>query len=76
MSFASEKLFTKILNLGDQWEVYHCAYQEDRGVILLRVRETLQFFENQRCTQDKRHKAHLFDHAPTRFWRHLNVFSA
>ena len=71
----SSKLFTKLLNLGDQWEAYDTQYVEEKNTIFIRIRETPELLKNQRCREDKRRKVKLYDHVEPRFWRHLNVFN-
>ena len=76
MSFGSEQLFTKLLGLGEEWEVYETQYLEEKGTIFIRVRETPQLLRSQRCREDQRRKVKLYDHVESRFWRHLNVFNS
>ena len=38
----SAALFTKLLNLGSDWEVYETSYSSEKNVILLRIRETAE----------------------------------
>ena len=68
-------LFTKLLNLGSDWEVYETSYSCEKNVILLRIRETAELLAHSRCPKDKRFKVKLYDHVEPRFWRHLNVFN-
>ena len=71
----SAALFTKLLNLGSDWEVYETSYSCEKNVILLRIRETAELLAHARCPKDKRFKVKLYDHVEPRFWRHLNVFN-
>ena len=75
MSVSSEDLFGQILGLGEDWEVHQTEYVEEKNTIFIRVRETASLLSSQRCREDKRYKVKLYDHAPSRFWRHLNVFN-
>ena len=75
MALVSEELFTKLLGLGEDWEVYETKYDEEHHMIFIRVRETAQLRNSQRCRRDKRRKATFYDHVEPRRWRHLNVFN-
>lgn len=75
MALVSEKLFTKLLGLGEDWEVYETHYAEENNMIFIRVRETAHLLNSQRCREDKRRKAKFYDHVEPRTWRHLNVFN-
>ena len=49
MSHISSELFTQILNLDSQWEVYQTQYVADENTIFIRIRETAELFKQQRC---------------------------
>lgn len=75
MGIGIEGLFGQLLNLGESWEVYGSAYDEVSRLLVLRVRETARLVELGGCPRDGRHRVELYDHAPLRRWRHLNVFN-
>ena len=75
MSHISSELFTQILNLDSQWEVYQTQYVAEKNTIFIRIRETPELLKQQRCRTDKRRKVKLYDHVKPRLWRHLNVFN-
>ena len=49
MSHISSELFTQILNLDSQWEVYQTQYVAEKNTIFIRIRETAELFKQQRC---------------------------
>jgi transposase len=68
-----EKVFERILVLGDGWRVENVAYVEKEGKVLLRIEETPALWASECCPHCRSKKVGGYDHAPERRWRHLNV---
>src|SRR5438477_10358444 len=67
-----EKVFQKILVLGDGWRVQQVDYVEKESKVLIRIEETLAMWASESCPHCNG-KVGGYDHAPQRTWRHLNV---
>jgi transposase len=68
-----EKLFEKLLVLGDGWRVKSVDYVEQQSKVVIRVEETPQLWASQKCPHCEAASVAGYDHAPERSWRHLNV---
>lgn len=68
-----EKVFEKILVLGEGWRVEGVDYVEKESKVLIRIAETPALWRNEVCPHCKNTAVAGYDHAPERRWRHLNV---
>lgn len=68
-----EKVFEKILVLGDGWRVQGVAYVAKENEVLLRIEETPALWRAEACPHCQSKSVGGYDHAPERRWRHLNV---
>lgn len=68
-----EKVFEKILVLGDGWRVQGVDYIEKESKVLIRIEETPELWPGEVCPHCKSKGVGGYDHAPERRWRHLNV---
>jgi transposase len=68
-----EKVFEKILVLGDGWKVQGVDYVEKESQVLIRIEETPALWRNEVCPHCNGKSISGYDHAPERRWRHLNV---
>ena len=68
-----EKVFQKILVLGDGWRVQGVDYIEKESKVLIRIEETPELWPGEVCPHCKSKGVGGYDHAPERRWRHLNV---
>src|SRR5438094_5555071 len=68
-----EKVFQKILVLGDGWRVQQVDYVEKESKVLIRIEETPALWASESCPHCKAKSVGGYDHAPQRTWRHLNV---
>jgi transposase len=68
-----EKVFEKILVLGDGWRVHGVEYVEKESQVLIRIEETPALWHSQACPHCHSKVVGGYDHAPERRWRHLNV---
>ncbi len=68
-----EKVFQKILLLGDAWRVRQINYVEKEGKVRIAVEETPALWAGEACPHCRRKNIGGYDHAPERTWRHLNV---
>ncbi len=68
-----EKVFEKILVLGDGWRVRQVDYLEKEGKVQIRIEETPALWAGQSCPDCHGTSIGGYDHAPERQWRHLNV---
>lgn len=68
-----EKVFQKILVLGDSWRVQRVDYVETDSKVLIRIQETPVLWASESCPHCGRKSVGGYDHAPERSWRHLNV---
>ena len=69
-----EELFGTLLALGECWWVKGVTYQESLRRFVIEIEETDQLWSHERCPRDGG-DVRLYDHAPSRQWRHLNVFN-
>jgi transposase len=68
-----EKVFQKILVLGDGWRVQQVDYVEKESKVLIRIDETPALWASESCPHCNAKSVGGYDHAPQRTWRHLNV---
>jgi transposase len=68
-----EKVFQKILVLGDGWRVQQVDYVEKEGKVVIRIEETPALWAAEVCPHCNGRPVSGYDHAPQRTWRHLNV---
>src|SRR5882724_618351 len=68
-----EKVFQKILVLGDGWQVQQVDYVEKESKVLIRIEETPALWASESCPHCNAKSVGGYDHAPERSWRHLNV---
>jgi len=68
-----EKVFQKILVLGDGWRVQQVDYVEKASKVLIRIEETPALWASESCPHCDAKSVGGYDHAPQRTWRHLNV---
>ena len=68
-----EKVFQKILVLGDGWRVRSVEYVEKEAKVLIRIEETPALWTRESCPHCQSKPVACYDHAPQRTWRHLNV---
>ena len=68
-----EKVFHRILALGDGWRVERVEYMEEESKVLIRVENTPALWSAEKCPDCDRQSVQGYDHAPERRWRHLNV---
>lgn len=71
-----EKTFHGLLGLDERWEVCGVEYDEEGERFFLVIAETPQLWPRERCPQEGCAASGItcYDHAPTRSWRHLDVF--
>ena len=69
-----EVLFHELLGLGENWKVEKIEFLKDsKGEVHIVVESQPELFENLRCEECSAVMS-LYDHAPERTWRHLNIF--
>ena len=68
-----EKLFHELLGLKENWEVKECEFDQEAGVVRLRIAETKGLWESERSPEGEG-KVTCYDHTEEMVWRHLNVF--
>lgn len=68
-----EKVFEKILVLGDGWRVERVDYLEKESKVQIRITETPALWPSECCPHCGCKTVSGYDHAPERTWRHLNV---
>jgi transposase len=68
-----EKVFQKILVLGDGWRVERVDYVEKESKVLIHIEETPALWAGEACPHCNAKAVGGYDHAPQRVWRHLNV---
>src|ERR1044071_588599 len=68
-----EKVFQKILVLGDGWRVQQVDYVEKESKVLIFIEETPALWASESCPHCNAKSVSGYDHAPQRTWRHLNV---
>lgn len=68
-----EKVFERILVLGDGWRVRQVDYVEKESKVVIGIEETPALWPGQSCPHCDRKSVGGYDHAPERTWRHLNV---
>ena len=68
-----EKMFHRILALGEGWRVRQVDYLEKESKVLIRVEDTPALWAAEKCPHCGRATVRGYDHAPERRWRHLNV---
>jgi transposase len=68
-----EKVFEKILVLGDGWRVSRVDYVEKESKVMIRIEETSALWPGESCPHCQTKTVGGYDHAPERTWRHLNV---
>jgi transposase len=68
-----EKVFQKILVLGEGWSVRQVDYLEKESQVLIRIEDTPALWRSETCPQCEHSEVGGYDHAPERRWRHLNV---
>jgi transposase len=69
-----EKVFERILALGDAWRVASMNYSKEENKVLVRVEETAQLWNSVVCPHCGAKGVGCHDHAPERRWRHLDVW--
>ena len=68
-----EKLFTELLGLKDEWEVYESSYQAGKpGEVRLKVANKKDIAQGKSCNCGG--SVNCYDHVEARTWRHLNIF--
>lgn len=68
-----EKVFQKILALGEGWRVERVDYVEQESKVRICIEETPALWASESCPHCSSKAVGGYDHAPTRTWRHLNV---
>jgi len=68
-----EKVFQKILILGEGWQVQRVDYIEKESKVVIRIEETPALWQQESCPHCHTKTVGGYDHAPERTWRHLNV---
>jgi len=68
-----EKVFERILVLGEGWRVASVDYLEQEQKVVIRVEDTAALWKSEKCPHCARQTVRGYDHAPERRWRHLNV---
>lgn len=68
-----EKVFEKILVLGNGWRVERVDYVEKESKVLIQIQETAGLWAAESCPHCQSQAVGGYDHAPERRWRHLNV---
>jgi transposase len=68
-----EKVFEKILVLGEGWRVRQVDYLEKESKVQIRIEETAALWAGESCPHCHTKTTGGYDHAPERTWRHLNV---
>lgn len=71
-----EETFHGLLGLDERWEVCGVEYDEEGGRFFLVLAETPRLWEREVCPSEGCRASGItcYDHAPTRSWRHLDVF--
>jgi transposase len=68
-----EKLFQKILALGEEWQVERVDYVEKTNGVLIRIEDRPALWKSETCPHCQSRSVRGYDHAPERRWRHLNL---
>lgn len=68
-----EKVFHRILALGEGWRVQQVDYVDKESKVIIRVEDTPALWTTEACPHCSRKTVGGYDHAPERRWRHLNV---
>jgi transposase len=68
-----EKMFQKLLALGDGWQVQQVDYVEKESQVLIRIAETPGLWKRETCPHCNGPSVSGYDHASERRWRHLNI---
>src|SRR4051794_4399068 len=68
-----EKLFHELLGLRENWEVKECEFDQEDGIVRLRIAETKGLWETERSPEEGA-TVTCYDHTEELVWRHLNVF--
>lgn len=68
-----EETFHQLLGLGDEWKVTGLEVKESDGTVEIKIAETTALWNQVKCPEDG-NALKLYDHAPVRRWRHLNIF--
>jgi transposase len=68
-----EKMFQKVLVLGEGWRVQQVDYVEKESKMFIRIEETPALWKGEACPHCNGKSVGGYDHAPERRWRHLNV---
>lgn len=68
-----EKMFQKLLVLGQEWRVRAVDYAEKENKVLIHIEETPALWASESCPHCQTKSVGGYDHAPQRTWRHLNV---
>jgi transposase len=66
-------LFHELLGLGLNWEVIDSRFDQEKGTVILEIKETERLWDSQRCPKDGG-SVFCYDHTEQLVWRHLNVF--
>jgi transposase len=71
-----EETFHGLLGLDEGWEVCGVEYEQEEERFVLVIAETPQLWLRETCPHEGCHASGItcYDHAPTRSWRHLDVF--
>jgi transposase len=68
-----EKVFHRILALGEGWRVRQVEYSDKESKVRIAVEDTPALWASESCPHCGRKTVGGYDHAPERRWRHLNV---
>lgn len=71
-----EETFHGLLGLDERWEVCGVEYDQEAERFFLVIAETPRLWEREVCPGEgcRASGVTCYDHAPTRSWRHLDVF--
>ena len=68
-----EKVFHRILALGEGWKVQQVDYLDKESKVWIRVENPPALWPAEQCPHCNRATVQGYDHAPQRRWRHWNV---
>ena len=71
-----EKTFHGLLGLDERWEVCGLEFLKEEDRFCMTVVETPELWKREQCPEPTCQSSGItcHDHAPTRSWRHMDVF--
>jgi len=65
----TKELFTRLLHLPEEWEVYEVNYEEPHQIIRLKIR----YLKKEGICKGTGEICPIYDYRPERQWRHLDL---